>query len=197
LRCTPRGSNPARWVCGTNAVSSWLGVRVKGEECPRSGSNRRPPVYETGGAVSCPPHTFQETRATIFPDGAGGKPGSDPSAWVRGRPLGCSPMDYEPAASQGGSIMTVSCWKRAWKALAAALRGFGLGRGARPSPSIQASPGPISAATPAQEPAPGSPPWLAALARQLDRLAREVAELSAELEELDGKVRELRPGGEP
>ena len=88
--------------------------------------------------------------------------------------------------------MTVSGWKRAWKALAAALRGFRLMRGARPSPRLQASPEPTSAATPAQEPAPGSPPWLAALAREQDRQARELAELWAEVEALEREIEDLR-----
>lgn len=88
--------------------------------------------------------------------------------------------------------MFVAYLKRAWKALAAALRVFGPGRGARPAPRLQASPGPTSAATPVQEPAPGSPPWLAALARQQDRLTREMVELSAELEALERDVRELQ-----
>jgi hypothetical protein len=29
LECTPWGSNPAKSVCGTDAVSSWLGVHEK------------------------------------------------------------------------------------------------------------------------------------------------------------------------
>ena len=89
---------PVRFCVGPCSVTSQRASRRKNPR-PRvtkapAPRGTDPPVYEARGAVSCPPHTFPETRTVIFPDGARGRPEPDPSAWVRMRPAGYVPIAY-------------------------------------------------------------------------------------------------------
>lgn len=101
--CTPWGSNPAKSVCGTDAVSSWLGVH---EKLRSRESNPGTLAYETRWGAR--PHSA--IRRVVLPAGL------EPATVRLGRARSSStelrkrevPLaGFEPAASRVGAVHSV------------------------------------------------------------------------------------------
>lgn len=101
MKCTPWGSNPAKSVCGTDAVSSWLGVH---EKLRSRESNPAAQAYETRwgirplSAVKC----FSVLPAGLEP--ATVRLGRARSLSTELRKPRVPPAGLEPATSRFGTV---------------------------------------------------------------------------------------------